>query len=154
MKIQSITIIFLMIFTFACQNQDNVEKMGEKLFQADIEFSNLSKNQGRNAAFQAYCADDAIMLAPNTMPIEGKTDIVSRLFLHTDSTYTLTWHPVNSFVAQSGELGYTYGLWNLETSDSTGKKINEQGTYITVWKKDKYGNWKFALDSGNEGLSQ
>jgi hypothetical protein len=29
---------------------------------------------------------------------------------------------------------------------------HEEGTYCTVWKKDKDKKWKFVLDTGNEGL--
>ena len=28
----------------------------------------------------------------------------------------------------------------------------EQGTYVSIWKKDKIGAWKFVLDSGNQGI--
>jgi ketosteroid isomerase-like protein len=27
-----------------------------------------------------------------------------------------------------------------------------KGTYISVWKKDAAGNWKYVLDSGNKGI--
>ena len=153
MKINFTITIILLLSIAACQNQIDSEQLTEELFQTDIDFSDLSKEQGKNAAFTAYCANDAVMLAPNYMPIEGKKNIVSKLYLQSDTTYVLTWHPVNAFVAESGEMGYTYGIWNIETSDSLGIKINEQGTYVTVWKKNEMGEWKFVLDSGNEGLT-
>jgi ketosteroid isomerase-like protein len=28
------------------------------------------------------------------------------------------------------------------------------GTYISIWKKQSDGNWKFVLDSGNEGVGK
>jgi ketosteroid isomerase-like protein len=149
----SLLAAILYLFSVACQNQVDIEKMEAELFQTDIAFSNLSIEQGRNAAFIAFCADDAVMLAPNNMPIEGKKIITAKLLSRSDSDYSLTWHPVNAFVAKSGELGYTYGLWNLETADSAGNKLSEQGTYATVWKKNKLGEWKFVLDTGNEGLA-
>jgi len=153
MKKLSLLASILLLCSVACQNQVDTEKMEEELFQADIAFSNLSTEQGRNAAFIAFCADDAVMLAPNNMPIEGKKIITAELLSRSDSTYSLTWHPVNAYVAESGEMGYTYGLWNLETADSAGNKISKQGTYATVWKKNEMGEWRFVLDTGNEGLS-
>ena len=63
--------------------------------------------------------------------------------------YTLTWVPIKADVARSGELGFTYGTYLL-TIKNIGK---EEGTYCTIWKKDKNHSWKFVLDTGNEGLN-
>jgi hypothetical protein len=27
-----------------------------------------------------------------------------------------------------------------------------KGTYVSIWKKDENGNWKWVLDTGNPGL--
>jgi ketosteroid isomerase-like protein len=53
-------------------------------------------------------------------------------------------------VALSGELGYTYGIYEVRSRG--GIKTIGEGTYVTIWKKDRQGNWKFVLDAGNEGL--
>ncbi|HQB79140.1 MAG TPA: hypothetical protein PLJ52_12430 [Tenuifilaceae bacterium] len=29
-----------------------------------------------------------------------------------------------------------------------------QGTYVTIWKQNANGYWRFVLDSGNSGLSK
>ena len=144
---------FLLFSAYACYNKNDKEKMEEELYNADIEFSNLSKAEGRNASFIKYCDEEAVMLSPYSMPIEGKEFIVSKLLSKSDTSFSLTWQPINASVAESGELGYTYGLWNLELTDSSGNRISEQGTYATVWRKNEKGEWKFVLDIGNEGLS-
>jgi ketosteroid isomerase-like protein len=46
----------------------------------------------------------------------------------------------------SGDLGYTYELFTVTAKDTT-----MQGTYVSIWKKQKDGNWKFVLDTGNPG---
>ena len=33
-----------------------------------------------------------------------------------------------------------------------GEEVTREGTYVTIWKKDADGNWKFVLDTGNQGL--
>jgi ketosteroid isomerase-like protein len=40
----------------------------------------------------------------------------------------------------------------MKTKDQEGKELSENGTYVSIWKKDQFGNWKFVLDTGNEGL--
>jgi ketosteroid isomerase-like protein len=126
-----------------------LDSLRNDLLQTDLAFSQLSEQKGRNAAFIAYAADHATMLRPYSMPLTGKDSIVSRFNAHPDTMYTLTWVPIRADVARSGELGFTYGTYLLNIKN-IGK---EEGTYCTIWKKDKNHSWKFVLDSGNEGLN-
>jgi ketosteroid isomerase-like protein len=126
-----------------------LDSLNNDLFQTDLAFSQLSEQKGRNAAFIAYADENATMLRPFSMPINGKDSIVKLFGAHPDSVYTLSWKPTRANVARSGELGFTYGTYSLSIKN-TGK---EEGTYCTVWKKDKNHSWKFVLDTGNEGLN-
>ncbi|MCK4822426.1 hypothetical protein KA005_42070 [bacterium] len=53
-------------------------------------------------------------------------------------------------VSESTDIGYTHGKYELKTTDSTGAKNTTYGYYITVWKKQADGSWKFVFDTGNE----
>ncbi len=127
-----------------------MDSLRNDLLQTDIAFSQLSEQKGRNASFIAYAAEDAVLLRPFSMPVKGKDTIANLLNSYPDSLYTLTWVPIKSDVSHSGELGYTYGTYLLKIKDIG----NEEGTYCTVWKKDKNHSWKFVLDTGNEGLNK
>jgi ketosteroid isomerase-like protein len=61
----------------------------------------------------------------------------------------LTWRPNAAFIARPGELGYTYDIWTLASKDTT-----LQGTYVTIWRKQHDGSWKFVLDTGQNGLGK
>ena len=126
-----------------------MDSLRTDLLNTDIAFSQLSEQKGRNAAFISYAAEHATLLRPYSMPITGKDTIVSLFNAYSDSNYVLTWVPIRADVAHSGELGFTYGTYLL-TIKNVGK---EEGTYCTVWKKDKNHSWKFVLDTGNEGLN-
>jgi ketosteroid isomerase-like protein len=54
-------------------------------------------------------------------------------------------------MAASGDLGYTYGTYVLTSKDKDkdGKPIVEHGRYLTIWKKQKDGIWKVAVDMDN-----
>ncbi len=80
------------------------------------------------------------------MLLVGKSN-VGILFRGDDSNKEFTWEPLYADVAKSGELGYTYGTYQIITVENS-----EKGTYVSIWKKDSNGKWKFVLDSGNEGL--
>jgi ketosteroid isomerase-like protein len=124
---------------------------GEEVKQADIDFSNLSKEKGMNVAFLEYVADNGVLLRPYTYPIAGKEKI-TELFKEDDKRLTFTWTPLYGDIAQSGELGYTYGTWEMHIIKDDGNEDIHKGTYVTIWKKDKTGKWKFVLDTGNPGL--
>jgi len=126
-----------------------LDSLRNDLLQTDLSFSQLSEQKGRNAAFIAFAAEHVTMLRPYSMPLTGKDSLISRFSMHPDTAYTLTWVPIRADVARSGELGFTYGTYQLIIKN-IGK---EEGTYCTVWKKDKNHSWKFVLDTGNEGLN-
>lgn len=135
-------------FTFT-QTDNNKEK--EAIRQTDIDFSNYSGEHGMEAAFLKFIADDGVLLRPNMRPIEG-IEKVRQLFKEGDASFTLVWSPLFADVSQSGDLGYTYGTFNLTGKNDKGEEIKRDGTYITIWRKEKDGNWKFVLDTGNPGL--
>jgi ketosteroid isomerase-like protein len=126
-----------------------MDSLRNDLLQTDLAFSQLSEQKGRNAAFISYAAEHATLLRPFSMPVTGKDTIAKLLNSYPDSLYTLTWVPIRADVAHSGELGFSYGTYSLNIKN-IGK---EEGTYCTIWKKDKNHSWKFVLDTGNEGLN-
>ena len=116
-----------------------------EILKTDKEFSKASSTMGMKKAFIEYMDDDGILLRPNHKPIIG-ANAIEYLTQINDSTYTLTWEPSSAQVAASGDLGYSYGIYNLQLQDTT-----LQGTYVSIWKQ-KDGKWKFVLDTGNEGI--
>jgi len=147
MKILSTAVIIAALF-ISCTQKQAVDS--KSLTDADRYYSTLSAKEGRNAAFLAFFDSAGVMLGSHRPPVEGHIAISKLLLSHTDTTYTLTWEPSFAKVAQSGELGYTYGTYKL--TDRKTKKLLEEGTYTTFWQKNAKGEWKAVLDTGNEGL--
>lgn len=147
-------ILHLAIPVFAQESNQNLnlDKRKRELLNVDTQFSKLSEARGVNEAFLSYIADDGVLLRSNNFPIIGKEIIKERFFSRSDSGYTLTWKPLYADIAQSGELGYTFGIYEFKAMDPEGKPIIGNGTYLSIWKKDQFGNWKLVLDTGNEGL--
>ena len=58
----------------------------------------------------------------------------------------LTWYPVLADVAQSGDLAYTTGPWTLLQNE----RPQATGEYVTMWRKQPDGQWKFVVDMGVE----
>ena len=140
---------FLLLF-FSCNPQTKiVEKSAsaDQLITADIAFSDMSRQLGMKKAFLEYIDNEGVLLRQDHLPIVG-ADAIDFLSGINDSAYTLTWQPSKAEISSSGDLGFTYGIYELKTQDTSYK-----GTYVTIWKKRDDGSWKFVLDSGNEGIT-
>jgi len=126
----------------------------DKLIQTDIEFSNRSVQVGNHQAFLEYASPDVVLLKPNSFPIVGKPAMKELYSELSDSGYRLTWKPSYGRVAESGDLGYTFGTYLLEITEGEQKGQISRGTYCTIWEKNAKGEWRFVLDTGNPGLGE
>lgn len=146
-------ILTLMILLSGCnQKKIDTQKFCDELMKADRDFSNYSLEHGKNAAFLKFAAEDVTFLAPNSYPMVGIKLLEERQSTRPDSTYILTWEPIYARAAESGELGYTYGIWEFKIKGNP-EQISK-GTYATIWKRYERGEWKYVLDMGNEGLGE
>jgi ketosteroid isomerase-like protein len=147
--------IFLIFSLAGCffpkkNNDEETEKARLSLMDSDNAFSNLSAEKGMKHAFIEYIDSNGVLLRPNIIPIAG-ADAVDYIIALKDEGYIMTWKPTSATVANSGELGYTYGTYLLQPS---AKDTVFYGTYVSIWKKQKDGKWKFVLQSANEGLGE
>ena len=121
----------------------------EVLMQVDRDFSTQSAEIGMKKAFLEFADDTAVLLQKNTMPLVGKQAIMKNFQSSSDTGFILTWEPLSADISRSGDLGYTYGLYTLIIRASNAES---RGKYVSIWKKQPDGSWKFVLDGGNEGI--
>jgi ketosteroid isomerase-like protein len=145
MKFISLCLLF---FTASCSffstEKEEINTNEEALIEmqkADIALSEYSKLKGMHKAFLQFIADDAVLLHSNTIPIIG-ADAILFIANMNDANLELTWNPLGGEVASSGEMGYTYGTFFLKKDTTT----MQQGSYVTIWKKQPDGKWKFVLE--------
>jgi ketosteroid isomerase-like protein len=119
------------------------------LINVDIEFSKMSEENGMSEAFIFFADQDVVKLSQGEYPVVGKSKLSEAYSALDDSQMSLTWEPLKAELAQSGELGYTYGKYYFTTSDSV--ENTTTGYYFSVWKKQPDGTWKYVLDGGAEG---
>lgn len=143
-----LTLILVIFVLFSCAEKKPAADP-QVLKDADIAFSDYSVTHGLQKAFIEFADDSVVLLKPNRMPIVGKLNLIKSYEGKSDSGIVLAWNPAKAIIAKSGELGYTYGFWTLVAKSDTSR-----GTYLTVWKKDSKGNWKYIADTGNEGLGK
>lgn len=57
--------------------------------------------------------------------------------------FHLTWEAQGADVSR--KFGYIFGPWKLEYLKG-GKKAEEKGMYVAVWRKQRNGDWKILID--------
>ena len=125
----------------------------EALAQRERDFAARSVAENAVAAFRAFLAEDAVQLPDNRPPIRGRDAICAWLEaagLGGDQA-VLDWWPLRAEVAKGGDLGYTFGDWeiHLKGAAATDKPL-ARGKFQTVWKKQPDGTWRVVLDGGNQ----
>lgn len=159
-KIPRMKISVLFILFFICliscktkkvtsEKEDRVSKNFE-LIEVDRAFSAMSQEQGMKSAFIDYLDSNGTILRSNQMPIVG-ANAIDYLIQQDDTEYTLGWDPRHAEVSESGEMGYTYGIYMMHPKQ---QDTVYYGTYTSVWKKQIDGKWKLLLHSENEGLGK
>jgi ketosteroid isomerase-like protein len=146
-------LIFLTLLQSGCDQASRQKQMAAQLLQVDRDFARLSVEKGATASFLAYIDENCVLLRPNRAPVIGR-DKISEMYSTPDTSFTLNWEPLFADIASSGDLGYTYGIYTIEMDSPEGTTVTKEGTYATFWKKDKDGNWKFVLDTANQGLGK
>jgi ketosteroid isomerase-like protein len=115
---------------------------------ADIEFSRTAMRLGTGRAFEEYAADDAQIFSTPGEFITGP-EAIREAFGPTNDASQLTWHPVVGEVARSGDLGYTAGNAVFTGKRPDGVAEVRYSKYLTVWRKQRDGSWRYVVDGGN-----
>jgi ketosteroid isomerase-like protein len=114
----------------------------DKRFAADV-------LKGGGAVFVSWFADDAVTLSNQKATVQGKSAITSQATWKPDD-YQLTWTPDGARIGPSRDMGVTWGRFEGRSRDHQGNPLVTSGRYITVWRKDKSGQWKVVLDASND----
>ncbi|MDD2798820.1 MAG: DUF4440 domain-containing protein [Bacteroidales bacterium] len=132
---------------FSCKSivPISIEKTKLKIVEAEKAFADLAKKEGVATAFLAF-ADDKAVLHRNNRVVKGKSEMKTYFANQTIKITSLTWFPDVVEVSSSGDLGYTYGEYQITYLDKEGKDVTDKGIFHTVWKKQADGSWKFVWD--------
>lgn len=146
--------IICSIFLTACGTTGknapiNIEQETINLLKIDNEFAQASMKKGLKNAYLDYIDSNAVLLRPNSLPIVD-AEAVDYIVGLSDTAYDISWKPTAAYLSNGADLGYSYGVYEINLHEQ-GKPVF--GTYITVWKKQADGNWKFVLQSNNDGVS-
>jgi len=145
-----ITIMVLIALIAGCTQTAEVdmESVKEELMQADRDFAAMSLKESPGKAFEFYADPEAIMFQDRDVPVVGSANI-GKSMSTIPPEVVFQWEPYKAEVGSGGDLGYTVGKWKYTVTDSTGVESGATGHYVSIWKKQEDGSWKFVLDAGS-----
>jgi len=114
------------------------------VFATDLAFSDRAQS-GVSDAFVAFAAPDAAVLGRlagigfgTQAIIENQQDALPG---------SLVWSASFGDVAETGDLAFTTGFAQIRTQNADGTwRVTGQGKYLTIWKKQRTGEWRFVID--------
>ncbi|MEP7064643.1 MAG: nuclear transport factor 2 family protein [Gemmatimonadota bacterium] len=110
---------------------------------ADLDFSALSKKSGAGEAFGQFVAADGASIGSGASEVVCGRDAVAKGVAGLTSG-ALTWAPRVADAAPSGDLAFTSGDAIIHIGQDT-----RYSNYLTVWKRQADGKWRFVADGGN-----
>ena len=116
----------------------NNETVRAELMEREQQILSSWKSNPLPTPYASVLAPNARLQREGRLPTTNADSItvwISQLHL------TLTWRTSGGNAASSGDLGFTYGLF--ETQEHTS---GTKGHYVRIWKKQPDGAWKIALE--------
>ena len=128
------------------QHGERAENAVRMVWQTDSLFSIAADRDGVPSAFAANVADYGATFAGTLLAV-GPQAVRAELEAHRPGS--LTWSPVFADAAESADLGFTVGDYVFTGPGASGAVTQRFGKYLTVWKLQSDGHWKFVVDGGN-----
>lgn len=103
--------------------------------------------------YVSFYAEDAVLLWPGAPTVTGRAAIreFMRVFFSMPN-FSLSFETTRVEVSRAGDFAYTCGTNKVTLMDSNGKRMNDRGKYLTVYRKQSDGTWKVVADMGNSDL--
>jgi len=123
------------------------------MIAADKAFSAMSVANGMHAAFLTYMTDDVRLFQGPNAPLIGRAAVEAYFAAEEKanpnySKQRLEWSPIEAEASPDGVLGYTRGTWIFTAPKSDGSEVKLTGYYVTQWRRQSDGSYKFCLDIG------
>ena len=115
---------------------------------ADVAFARDAERLGAGEAFGRYAAPDAQIFSAAGEFITGP-EAITASFGPASGNSSFSWQPVYAEVAAGGDLGFTVGNAVVAADRGDGEAVMRYSKYLTVWKRQRDGEWKYVVDGGS-----
>jgi uncharacterized protein (TIGR02246 family) len=132
----------------ACSHRAGmVQPSARQAIQAAVGRYVDASNHGDVETLTSLYADDAVLLPPDHVPIEGRKAIEEFWRQGTDQGLRVT----TLRLEVAGDVGYLIGRYNLP---ATAKEQADSGKYVMCLKRQQDGAWKLTADIWNSSSNE
>ena len=123
------------------------EKLKAEVAQMEVAFCAMAGEKGLLAAFEHFAAPDVAFLDIDPRKFRGLAAVRERMGPDQPGV-KLTWSAYFTDVSDDGTLGYNYGRYELHRAGSDGPSVVRTGWFLTIWKRQPDGTWRYVMDNG------
>jgi len=132
------------VATFAAADQAALKREVAAMEDA---FCAMAQEKGVLAAFEHFAAPDVAFIDTDPRQFRGLAAVRERLGPDQPGV-KLTWSASFTDVSADGTLGYNYGRYESRRPGPSGKEIVRGGWFLTIWKRQPNGEWRYVMDNG------
>ena len=115
------------------------------IYNTEKSFQKMTAVDGIAQAFSHYAAEDAVINRNNNL-VKGKSNIFSFYDNQVYRNAKVDWEPEKIVVSDSNDLAFSHGQYHWQIPDQNGELQSYRGIYLTIWKKQDDGSWKYMWD--------
>jgi ketosteroid isomerase-like protein len=139
--------VLLLASVAGAADQSNKEKLKAEIAATETAFSAMAQDKGILAAFEHFAAPNVAFVDTDPRKWRG-LDAVRQRLGGTPPDLKLTWSPLFVDVSDDGTLGYDYGRFETRRRGADGKETVGGGFFLTIWKRQPDGSWRYVMDNG------
>jgi ketosteroid isomerase-like protein len=137
-------------FVVAAAAADTTSAIEQAIRDLDDQWSKAAGAKDVDKTISFY-SDDALVMPPNA-PSATTKEAIRKIWKDLLTDANINWKTKKVEVAQSGDLAFSSGTYEVTLNDPTGTPVNDRGKYLEVWKKQPDGSWKCVADIWNSDL--
>ncbi len=123
------------------------EAFKAELVKVENAFNAMAQEEGLLKAFEYFAAPDVAFIDTDPRRFRGLTAVRERMGPDPPGV-KLSWSPMFTDVSDDGTLGHNYGRYESRQPGPDGKEVVRSGWFLTIWKRQPDGSWKYVMDTG------
>lgn len=152
MKCRGLTLLFAVAAVAGC-SRPTFDSAAEAaaLLKRDAEWASVASAGQDVEKIVSYWSDDALLVPPGQAVVEGKAAL--RAFVAGTQKipgFHIRWASEKVSFSPDGQLAYMRGTNETSFNGPDGKPTTVLGRGVTVWRRERDGQWRCVVDIWNE----
>jgi len=140
-------VLLALVFSLTAHAAPDKDKLKAEVAAMEEAFCAMAKEKGLLAAFSHFAAPDVAFIDTDPRQFRGPAAVLERMGPDKPGI-SLTWSALFTDVSDDGTLGYNYGRYEFRGPGPDGKERVGKGFFLTIWKRQPDGGWKYVMDTG------